>query len=74
MGPAPTVLGSCGQPVRPINSEPAMSKSRQTASEQEPIGIVISMANREEAAPRFLSYEWFPAPECADACADMRAA
>ena len=74
MGPAPTVLGGQGQPVRRIHSERAMSKSRQSVSEQEPIGIVISMAHREAAAPRFLSYEWFPAPDLAAECADMRAA
>ena len=51
-----------------------MSKSRPSVREQEPVGIVISVASREEAAPRFLSYEWFAAPESAVDCAGMRAA
>lgn len=51
-----------------------MSKIRQSSSEVEPIGIVISVASREESAPRFLSYEWFAAPNTAAECAAMRAA
>ena len=40
-----------------------MNRSAQTQAEQEPIGIVISNGNREEAQPRFTAFMWSPVPE-----------
>lgn len=31
--------------------------------EQEALGIIISNGSREEAAPRFWAYEWWPGPD-----------
>jgi hypothetical protein len=40
-----------------------MEANRETATENEAVGIVISFGTRIEAKPRFLWYIWSPAPE-----------
>jgi hypothetical protein len=35
-----------------------MTERRQTAAEEEPIGIVISRGSRAEEAPRVSAYVW----------------
>lgn len=40
-----------------------MNRNAQAEIEQEPIGIVISNGNREEAQPRFTAFMWSPVPE-----------
>jgi hypothetical protein len=38
-------------------------KNKPSASEQEPIGIVISRGTRLEPTPAVFAYVWGPAPE-----------
>ena len=51
-----------------------MSDIRQSTTEQEPIGIIISRGSRAEAAPRFWAYVWGPAPEPVAERPEIRAA
>lgn len=43
-----------------------MKATTKVSPEQEPIGIVISRGNRDEATPVFWAYVWGPAPEPTD--------
>jgi hypothetical protein len=40
-----------------------MAKTRPSAVEQEPMGIVISRGSRAEDVPKFSAYVWGPVPE-----------
>jgi hypothetical protein len=49
-----------------------MAKNRATETEQEPVGIIISRGSRAEQTPKFIAYEWSPAPD--ESTAGMAAA
>jgi hypothetical protein len=51
-----------------------MTDIRQTRSEEEPIGIVISGGARGESAPRFAAYVWSQVNEVIPAQPEPRAA
>lgn len=51
-----------------------MKQSRQHREPQEPMGIVIVGAPRDEVVPRVAAYVWGPAPEPAVEPAEVRAA
>lgn len=40
-----------------------MKPAAKALPEEEPIGIIISRGNRDEATPVFSAYVWAPAPE-----------
>lgn len=51
-----------------------MTDIRQTATDEEPIGIVISRGSRDEVAPRFAAYVWGQFAEVPPAQPEPRAA
>jgi hypothetical protein len=51
-----------------------VTEFRQTGSEDEPIGIVISGGAREDVAPRFAAYVWGQFTEVTSAKPEPRAA
>ena len=51
-----------------------MTEFRQTGSEDEPIGIVISGGARGDVAPRFAAYVWAQATDATTAKPEPRAA
>lgn len=51
-----------------------MKAKSTTATEQEPMGIVISGGSRKEELPTFYAYVWGPDPETPEETGSPRAA
>ena len=51
-----------------------MKAKPKEASEQEPVGIVISRGTRHEDVPVFWAYIWGPAPEPAETAKEPKVA
>ncbi len=51
-----------------------MTDIRQTAVDEEPMGIVISRGSRSESTPRFAAYVWSQVGEPAPILKEPRAA
>jgi hypothetical protein len=51
-----------------------MKRTRRSQHESEPLGIIISSGQKEEAATVFWAYVWGPAPEAQRTAEETKAA